>query len=93
MAGAGFGAHGGADSVPSLRRLAPLGAFRAHALSGFVVQICSSLAVRGCDFASTRISADSVLELRRLVPLVGISLACAVDISTDDFAFIRDRHS
>ncbi len=23
----------------------------------------------------------------------GISLACAVDISTDDFAFIRDRHS
>lgn len=26
----------------------------------------------------------------RLVPLVGISLACAVDISTDDFAFIRD---
>lgn len=48
MAGAGFGAHGGADYVPSLRRL---------------------------------------------VPLVGISLACAVDISTDDFAFIRDRHS
>ncbi len=37
--------------------------------------------------------ADSVLELRRLVPLVGISLACAVDISTDNFAFIRDRHS
>ena len=69
MAGAGFGAHGGADSVPSLRRLAPLGAFRAHALSGFVVQICSSLAVRGCDFACTRISADYVLELRRLAPL------------------------
>ena len=32
LAGEGFGAHGGADYVPSLRRLAPLGAFRAHAL-------------------------------------------------------------
>ena len=62
---------------------------RRRGLCAFVEAACAACG----HFACTRISADSVLELRRLVPLVGISLACAVDISTDNFAFIRDRYS